>query len=395
MYYLQSRWKLENRTLSYYGLRSAPDLFKNDISAGTHELAPVTIGSDYSFQITESVHLLILNNSDPGYYYYTTATGSVTISEDFSTYELNGIHLSDMMDPSCYSAEMDITVVIEPFDCTTLDPLAAFESALVEENKYEADVSTWDSNYKYASVETESTAIWLVYRKDIALPASNVTISPITWVEIPEKPGYVSPECEDEVCLIIPGDDYYVASSGSVTINSDETEFVLTNVVLEENYTECSVEPLSFTLVDLPSDCSNIDPLADFASTKNTDGAYAAELGNWNETHYYVEVYTTEDNSFGIIYKNNLTDASYEITAVTLDENSFVCNGDVCIFAMNNVANGYWYTAKSGSIAITTAEDSVSFAVTGAVFTSLIDATCNTSAIDFNMIAELPTTPAE
>ena len=32
MYYIQSRWKLENRKLHYYGLRSAPNLFKNDIA---------------------------------------------------------------------------------------------------------------------------------------------------------------------------------------------------------------------------------------------------------------------------------------------------------------------------------------------------------------------------
>lgn len=32
MYYIQSRWKLENRKLHYYGLRSAPNLFKNDIT---------------------------------------------------------------------------------------------------------------------------------------------------------------------------------------------------------------------------------------------------------------------------------------------------------------------------------------------------------------------------
>ena len=32
MYCLQSRWKLENRKLHYYGLRSAPNLFKNDIA---------------------------------------------------------------------------------------------------------------------------------------------------------------------------------------------------------------------------------------------------------------------------------------------------------------------------------------------------------------------------
>ena len=29
MYCIQSRWKLENRKLHYYGLRSAPNLFKN------------------------------------------------------------------------------------------------------------------------------------------------------------------------------------------------------------------------------------------------------------------------------------------------------------------------------------------------------------------------------
>ena len=31
MYDIQSRWKLENRTLTYYGLRNQPDLFKNKI----------------------------------------------------------------------------------------------------------------------------------------------------------------------------------------------------------------------------------------------------------------------------------------------------------------------------------------------------------------------------
>jgi len=31
MFYLQSRWKLENRKLHYYGLRNAPNMFKNDI----------------------------------------------------------------------------------------------------------------------------------------------------------------------------------------------------------------------------------------------------------------------------------------------------------------------------------------------------------------------------
>lgn len=32
MYYIQSRWKLENRKLHYYGLRASPNLFKNDIT---------------------------------------------------------------------------------------------------------------------------------------------------------------------------------------------------------------------------------------------------------------------------------------------------------------------------------------------------------------------------
>lgn len=32
MYYLQSRWKLEGRTMHYYGLRSGSDLFKNNIA---------------------------------------------------------------------------------------------------------------------------------------------------------------------------------------------------------------------------------------------------------------------------------------------------------------------------------------------------------------------------
>lgn len=32
MYYIQSRWKLENKKLHYYGLRNAPNMFRNDIA---------------------------------------------------------------------------------------------------------------------------------------------------------------------------------------------------------------------------------------------------------------------------------------------------------------------------------------------------------------------------
>ncbi len=31
MYDIQSRWKLENNTLKYYGLRNQPNLFKNTV----------------------------------------------------------------------------------------------------------------------------------------------------------------------------------------------------------------------------------------------------------------------------------------------------------------------------------------------------------------------------
>ena len=37
MYYIQSRWKLENRKLHYYGLRNAPNMFKNDISVSKRQ----------------------------------------------------------------------------------------------------------------------------------------------------------------------------------------------------------------------------------------------------------------------------------------------------------------------------------------------------------------------
>ena len=39
MYYLQSRWKLENRKLHYYGLRNPPNLFKNDITVSKKQAA--------------------------------------------------------------------------------------------------------------------------------------------------------------------------------------------------------------------------------------------------------------------------------------------------------------------------------------------------------------------
>ena len=37
MYFIQSRWKLENRKLYYYGLRSAPNMFKNDIAVSKRQ----------------------------------------------------------------------------------------------------------------------------------------------------------------------------------------------------------------------------------------------------------------------------------------------------------------------------------------------------------------------
>ena len=39
MYYIQSRWKLENRKLHYYGLRNGPDMFRNDIALSRKQAA--------------------------------------------------------------------------------------------------------------------------------------------------------------------------------------------------------------------------------------------------------------------------------------------------------------------------------------------------------------------
>lgn len=39
MYYIQNRWKLENRKLHYYGLRSKPNMFKNDVSLSKRQAA--------------------------------------------------------------------------------------------------------------------------------------------------------------------------------------------------------------------------------------------------------------------------------------------------------------------------------------------------------------------
>lgn len=38
MYYIQSRWKLENKQLHYYGLRNAPNMFKNDIAVSKKQV---------------------------------------------------------------------------------------------------------------------------------------------------------------------------------------------------------------------------------------------------------------------------------------------------------------------------------------------------------------------
>ena len=42
MYFMQSRWKLENRKLHYYGLRSFPNLFKNDITVSKKQAKILT-----------------------------------------------------------------------------------------------------------------------------------------------------------------------------------------------------------------------------------------------------------------------------------------------------------------------------------------------------------------
>lgn len=39
MYYIQSRWKLENKKLHYYGLRNTPNMLKNDISLSKKQVA--------------------------------------------------------------------------------------------------------------------------------------------------------------------------------------------------------------------------------------------------------------------------------------------------------------------------------------------------------------------
>ena len=36
-YFLQNRWKLENKTLNYYGLRSGKNLFKNTVKLSAKE----------------------------------------------------------------------------------------------------------------------------------------------------------------------------------------------------------------------------------------------------------------------------------------------------------------------------------------------------------------------
>lgn len=39
MYFIQNRWKLEKNKLRYYGLRSIPNLFKNEITVSKKQAA--------------------------------------------------------------------------------------------------------------------------------------------------------------------------------------------------------------------------------------------------------------------------------------------------------------------------------------------------------------------
>ena len=58
MYCIQSRWKLENHKLHYYGLRNAPNIFKNDIALSKKQAAILaTLPRELSSQ-----ELLILGN---------------------------------------------------------------------------------------------------------------------------------------------------------------------------------------------------------------------------------------------------------------------------------------------------------------------------------------------
>ena len=42
MYFIQSRWRLENNKLQYYGLRNSPDMFKNTISLTKKQISIIT-----------------------------------------------------------------------------------------------------------------------------------------------------------------------------------------------------------------------------------------------------------------------------------------------------------------------------------------------------------------
>ena len=128
--------------------------------------------------------------------------------------------------------------------------------------------------------------------------------------------------------------------------------------------------------------------------TKNAESGidtYISELGIWDEKGTYKLLSVpgaTSNHSFFVIYKASADlSAALTLSPVTLDTSyNFVVSGDAAVLAMNNSANGYYYTAKSGTVTLTTENGDVTGAsVSDAIFTDILDDACILAATGTNV----------
>lgn len=363
-------------------------IYKNDPASFGSPIALSSIGTDAEgyFECYEDACMLILNGNDPGYYYYTPISGTVTINADEDYFEISDANFSDMIMSDCYSSKIDFNIIEPPVDCTAVEPLAEFESALNNDNAYATETSLWDYSYYVTYANTESSGMSLIFKASAKGSTQNISVAKF------DDDGY--PYCTDNACLVMFSDYEYVANGGTVTISEDMSTFELSDVTFMVNEECTTATAVDFTLVTDPPeliDCTALTPLDVFASALNTDGDYSAELDEWDTTHFVSYIETKDDALYLLINYEASPDVPLTISTALFDDDGYpYCSVDACLVMFSGK---HFYIANGGTVTVSEDSNSYQFQLTDVTFE--VSAQCTTTAIDLDMIAELPTTPAE
>lgn len=111
MYCIQSRWKLEDRTLHYYGLRNAPDLFKNDIKVSKKQAAilaalPRELDARELFLIRNLVGKQVVPESEQKYIPQTLSEATFCAGCCANDFLIPGLEFDDNgLCPMCQTAD--------------------------------------------------------------------------------------------------------------------------------------------------------------------------------------------------------------------------------------------------------------------------------------------------